>query len=167
MEVGQVSTVFSFLAVRIAFLFITVASFSTLVITNLARWQPPFDPFIQYEDVMPGQSRERAVAHGFRCQFNGPPHYDQFCLLTPETGVFSEIQVDIAHGTSQVNKVVFKPREKIITLGDLMLLWGQPQRTIYGRNVNFRWLSKHVLTVFQDDTGHFSYLLPVIYVAFG
>jgi len=159
-------TLFTFLAVRIALVVITVASVSMTVVTAIAGSQPPFDPFAPYADILPGQSLENVLAHGFYCQSSGPLLYGESCSLTPETGTFSEIQVSIANGTGQVSKVVFIAREQMVVLGHLARLWGKPKTVIYGQTVNFRWPNAHVLTVLQNYSGRFSYWLPITYVAF-
>lgn len=160
-------TLFSFLTVRISLIVMGLVSVSMTVATVIAGTQPPFDPFASYVDIMPGQSRETVLQHGFHCQFNVPPHTSgEYCSLTPETGIFSEIQVTIAYGKDQVSRVVFKVREKTLVLGNLGRLWGKPQTKNFGQTVNFRWPKQYIVTVLQNYNRQFSYWLPITYVAF-
>ncbi len=157
---------FTFLTVRVAFLLITVLSFSTMVTTAIVSSQPSFDPFASYADILPGQSLENVLAHGFSCRVNGSPFYKKSCLLNPETDTFSEIWVSISSETGLVSRVVFIPRESALLLGHLASLWGKPQTIIFGRYVNFRWPAMHALFVPRNYNGHYSYWMPITYVAF-
>jgi hypothetical protein len=160
-------TLFSFLTVRIALIVMGLVSISITVATAIAGNQPPFDPFAPYADIMPGQSRETVLQRGFHCQFNEPPYTSgEFCSLTPETGIFSAIQVSIVYNRSRVSRVVFIAREPRLVLGHLAWLWGKPQTKMSGQTVNFRWPNQHIVTVLQNYNGHFSYWLPITYVAF-
>ncbi len=159
-------TIFAILISRIAFIFITITSVSMIVVTAIAGSQPPFDPFAEYADIMPGQSRQTVLARGFDCRLSGSPFYKQSCLLSPENSTFSEIWVSIASETGLVNRVVFIPRASAMMLGDLVRLWGKPRIVLYGQTVNFRWRNVHVVAVLQTPRSHFSYWLPMTYVAF-
>lgn len=159
-------TLFSYLTVRIALVVMGLVSLSITVATAIAGNQPPFDPFTAYADILPGQPLENVLAHGFHCQPDGPPLYDQSCLLTPETGAFSEIQLHITNSTGRVSRVVFMSSQSTFALGHLVRLWGKPQTKISGQTVNFRWTKQHIVTVLQNYNGHFSYWLPITYVAF-
>jgi hypothetical protein len=161
------STLFSFLTVRIAVVVMALTSVSMTLATAIASNQPPFDPFVAYADIMPGQSRETVLERSFHCQFNEPPnYYGEFCSLTPETGIFSEIWVSFANGAGRVSRVVFIAHDQTLVLGNLGRLWGKPQTKIFGQMVNFRWPKMHIVTVLQNYNGHFSYWLPITYVAF-
>ncbi len=159
-------TIFAILVSRIALVLITMASVSMILVTAIAGSQPRFDPFAIYTDIMPGQSRETVLVHGFDCRLSGSPFYKESCLLRPETSLFSEIWVSIASETGLVSRVVFIPRVSAMVLGDLARLWGKPRIVLYGQTINFRWRNVHVVAVLQIHPYHFSYWLPMTYVAF-
>src|SRR5258706_9538912 len=100
-------TIFAILTGRAALFGITIASLLMMVGTAISGSQPSFDPFAPFVDILPGQSLENVLAHGFHCQVNGPLLYDESCSLMMETGIFSEIQVSFANGTNRVSRVVF------------------------------------------------------------
>lgn len=164
------SILFSILIVqfRIAFVLVIMASVSVMAMSGISASEPPFDPFAPYADILPGQSREAVLQRGFHCQFNIVPSFEEFCSLTPETGIFSEIQVKFAAApyTHQVRHVVFTLREKVFTLGHLVSLWGIPQITLYGETATFRWRNRHIIAVPQAYHRHFSYWHPIVYVVF-
>jgi len=62
--------------------------------------------------------------------------------------------------------LVFRVREHMLVLGQLVQLWGKAQTVIYGSTVYFRWPNQHIWTVLQGYKGHFSYWLPITYVTF-
>lgn len=155
-----------FTPVRTALVLMTIASVSMTALVTVPHNQQPFDPFAPYVDILPGQSQDAVLQQGFNCQINIAPVFHETCSLTPETGMFSEIQVWIAFDTGRVSRVVFEPREKALTLGDLVVLWGNPEIDIYGRIANLRWRNAHVVAIPQTDQGEFSYWLPIGYVAF-
>jgi hypothetical protein len=153
--------------VRAAFVVMTIVSLSEVVVMAVQHSEPPFDPFAPYADILPEQPKEGLSQQGFTCQFNIAPSFEESCTLPPGTGIFSEIQVTIASQSGQVSRVVFRPREGALTVGDLVLLWGDPEIAIYSRTANFRWTNVHVVAIPETYDGDFSYWLPVIYVAFG
>jgi hypothetical protein len=155
-----------FTPVRTALVLLTIASVSVTALATIPRSQPPFDPFAPYADILPGQSQDAVVQRGFDCQFNIAPVSNESCTLTLETGIFSEIQVMIALDTGQVSRVVFKPRETTLTLGDLVLLWGRPEIAIYNQITNLRWRKVGIVAIPQSHHGEFSYWLPIVYTAF-
>jgi hypothetical protein len=150
--------------VRAAFVLMTIASVSVTALLTYGRSEQPVDPFAPYADIMPGQSRDAVSQHGFNCQLV-ILLFNESCLLNPEMGIFSEIQVRIGVD-GRVRSVIFTPREKTLTYGDLVLLWGRPQIAIYSRIANLRWPNVDVVTIPPPHSRPFSYWHPIIYVAF-
>ena len=163
------ASLFTILTIRIAFLVITITSFSMMVATAISRSRPPFDPFAPYTDILPGQSRDSVSQRGFQCQFNQiVPSLQETCSLSPQTAIFSEIQTSFATNpySGRVSQTIFKLPENRLTYGDLVLLWGKPQIAIYGQTANLRWRDPHITAVLQTTHRHFSYWTPITYVAF-
>jgi hypothetical protein len=152
--------------IRTAFIVMTITAISEVTVMAIRRSEPPFDPFAPYADILPGQSREGVSARGFNCQFVTGPHFEEICTLTPEASVFATIQPTIAVNTGRISRVVFWLREKTLTVGDLVILWGEPEIAIYSRTANFRWNNVHVVAIPETYDGDFSYWLPIAYVAF-
>ena len=145
----------------------TLSIIGLLFLSGTQGRQP--NPFSVYRNIMPGQSRDSVLRRGFKCQFNQiMPSLEETCSLTPETGIFSEIQVRFVSAPymGKVSQTIFKPREKMLPLGDLVLLWGRPEIAIYGQTVNLHWRNVHVVAIPQTYHGHFSYWLPIVYLAF-
>jgi hypothetical protein len=155
-----------FAPVRTALVLMTIASVSATALVTIPHNEPPFDPFAPYADILPGQSPDAVLQRGFNCRFNITPVYNESCTLTLETGIFSEIRVWIARDTGWVSRVVFIPREKTLTLGDLVFLWGSPEIAIYSQLANLRWRNVHIVAIPQTSHDYSSYWLPIIYVAF-
>jgi hypothetical protein len=155
-----------FTSVRVTFVLITLALVSVLGLTRISGGAVLLDPFAPYADILPGQSRDAVLERGFNCQFNRAPRFEESCALSLETGLFSAFQATIAPDTSRVRRAVFTPRDDRLTLAQLVLLWGSPQVAVYGPTTNFRWRNIHVVAIPQAYTGHFSYGLPILYVAF-
>lgn len=151
---------------RAVLILMTIGSVSVTVLIAVRRNEPPFNPFAPYADILPGQSWDALLQRGFHCQLILLPSFDESCWLSPETGMFSSIQITIARDTGRVSQVSFTLREKILTVGDLALLWGRPAIATYSRIVNLRWRNVRAVAIPQTDRGHFSYLYPIVYVAF-
>ena len=151
--------------VRTAFVVMTIASLSEVTVMAVRRSEPPFDPFAPYADILPGQSRDGVAQRGLNCQFDLVPLFEEICTLTPETGGFSEILVKIAPHTGRISRVVFKPREGTLTVGDLVLLWGDPEITFHSQTANLRWPNVHVVAIPETYDGDFSYWLPIAHIA--
>ncbi len=161
------ATLFTFLTVRAMFVMITLSTLSMVVLTTISgNYLPPEDPFVSFADILPGHSREAVIGRGFTCQNNGPPLYQESCLLTPETGAFSQVEITIDNGTGAVNRVAFTPKDKVLPLGQLILLWGGPKTKDYAGITNLRWGSYHTIAIPQAYLPHMSYWLPITYVAF-
>jgi len=145
-------------------LFLTVfASISVIFLMTLPERASPIDPFEPYADIMPGQSLDTGLEYGFKCQF---VFSTESCYLTPETGIFSNIEVRITMNTGRITRVMFKMREKTLTFGDLALLWGKPEIAVYAGIANFRWRDRRIVAIPKTYNGHFSYWLPITFVAF-
>jgi hypothetical protein len=65
-----------------------------------------------------------------------------------------------------IGKVVFSPKERMLSYGTLSILWGRPEIAIYGQSTNLRWRDRHIVAVPQTYQGHGSYWTAVVYVAF-
>ncbi len=160
----------SFLSILIApvrgvFILMTVASVSVIVLATPHRRELPFDPFSPYTDLLLGQSLDAVEQQGFICtSTHAAFSLQQSCSLALGDGTFSEIEVRFASDRGTVNRIVFTPREKMLTVGDLLLLWPKPEIRFYSEMANLRW--PHIVAVPQSFRGHFSYWVPIAYVAF-
>jgi hypothetical protein len=150
--------------VRAAFVLMTIASVSVTALLTYGRSEQPVDPFAPYADILPGQSHDAVLQYGFNCQLE-ISLFNESCLLNPEMGIFSEIQVRIGVN-DRVRSVIFTPREKTLTYGDLVLLWGRPQIAIYRQIANLRWHNTHVVTISPPHSRPYSYWHPIDYVVF-
>ena len=159
------SAIFTFLTLRGAMLVLAMLSTSVMALVTIPNNQPTPDPFAPYAGILLGQTHDSISHPEFDCQFDYMTSLEESCRLTLENGIFSEIYIWIAQDTGRI-KVAFMPREKTLTLGDLMLLWGKPEIAIYSKTINFRWPNAHVTAVLQAYPGHISYWLPITYVAF-
>lgn len=153
--------------VRAIAVLIAFTSVSVTMVAITQRGGPPIDPFAAYADVLPGKSRDKVLQQRFNCEsIYTVPAFNEFCLLTPTIGIFSRIAVDIELNTDQVSHVVFTPHEGMLTIGDLLALWGKPKLVVYGRTANLRWHEGRVFAISQMYNGHLSYWMPIRYVAF-
>jgi hypothetical protein len=152
--------------VRAMFVLMTIASVSVIGLTTSHRSEKPFDPFAIYRDILPGRPRDAVLQYGFNCQYDTIHSFHDTCLLTPEKGIFSQIEASFVSDTGKISGLVFRPREGMLTVGDLVLLWGKPEVAIYSGTVKLRWRGIHVITIPQVYRGYFSYWLPIRYVAF-
>ena len=88
------------------------------------------DPFVAYAAVFPGQTRSAVTAFGFSCPSNflnpGGPQSLESCDLWPSAGKFDQVSVVVAQDI--IRQITFNVRGNWLSLGDLYLLWGRPQR---------------------------------------
>jgi hypothetical protein len=153
------------ISMRTLILFLTGVSVSVIVLTTTVA-EREYDPFAPYSDLMPGQSRDALTQWEFNCATTIIPSFSESCSLTPESGIFSEIQVKFAADTGRIEKTVFLSRENRLSLGDLVLLWGKPEIDIYGRTANLRWHDSHVVAIPQTYRSPVAYRVPLTYIAF-
>ena len=155
-----------FTSVRATFFLISIAVVSVIALAKSPDDGIPLYPFAPYADILPGQSQDAVLQRSIHCQVDITLQFDESCSSTLKTGMFSAIQLRISSRTGRVIRIVFTSREERLTLGQLVLLWGRPEIDIFGPTANFRWRSIHVVAIPQAYDGHFSYSLPIIYVAF-
>ncbi len=151
--------------VRAMVALMAVASVSLMAVTVAQRGEAPFDPFAEYTDILLEQSWGAALQRGFECSSVYTSYLLHSCVLL-NSGIFSDIKVEITSNWGQISGMIFTPREKMLTLGDLVLLWGKPEITVYAGIANLRWRDMNVVAIPQTYDGHLSYWLPIRYVAF-
>jgi hypothetical protein len=127
----------------------------------------PTNPFSDYVDVFPGQSRSAVFTHAFSCAMGDNSLLpNEYCTLSLSTGVFTQVGVVVSNST--VTRTDFILGEGMLRLGDLVALWGIPDSQIHdGRYVmDFFWPGSGVNASAFSDTRKLSLFLPVGSVSF-
>ncbi len=105
---------------------------------------------VAYTDVLPGQPRSAAAAHGFVCSsqtVSGPAQ--NFCTLYPEKGPFFEIYLHISSIDQSIQQISFIMRGNSFRVGDLELLSGLNYRTSHSHVIYYSWRN-YFLAVMTD-----------------
>ena len=106
------------------------------------------DPFVAFVDVFPGQSIDARLleAEGFSCQLDSQPSpadINEYCSWDLLTGPFSHVGVIIWDGT--VMRLGLTIRENLLTVDDLVLLWGNSEIFINRDRALVRWADPGVI----------------------
>lgn len=109
------------------FAVLTLALTAFVIIGIVMVWRSTevaANPFVEYTDILPGQSRQTAELHGFGCQqaTNNYSYYSSgyaTCTLLPASGAFSQIEVLLDKDV--IVQSTFRIRENSLRFGDLML----------------------------------------------
>lgn len=118
-----------------------------------------FNPFAAYAGVLPGQPWENAEAYGFECNYGTGTQWLE-CFLQPPSGDFSRVWLSIDNGI--IASVLFTPRKGTLSLGDVALLLGVPQR--WGA-VHFNWSEDRILAYVPTNAGRFNYYVPILNIS--
>ena len=161
--------IFAIFVVPVRFLTVMIAITSaSMIVTITARpTEQPFDPFAAYVDILPGKPLDSTYRHGFKCNsIYSAVSLRESCSTTLKIGIFSDIEVLNIPYTGLISRVVFRPHENLLLLGDLILLWGKPDITFFNRMAHLRWRDRGVVAILQTNRRHLSYWAPISYVAF-
>jgi hypothetical protein len=114
-----------------------------------------FDPFDAYASVMPGQTKIDAEAYGFSCEYDSSLQWDE-CVLQPASGSFSRVWLSLDNRI--VSSVLFTPLRGMLTLGDLALVLGAPERK--GAD-HFSWYDDSFVAYIPTNDGRLNYFVQV------
>lgn len=140
--------------------------FTALSVMTLWRvTQSPTNPFSTYADILPGQPKQMADAHGFDCQKKTDYYLSEYatCTLIPKSRTFSQIEVLTAD-----NKIVqstFSVSENGLKYGDLMMTMSPDKLQIHPYEVFFFWQTLFV-TVKTSKRLHAIALRPLYQITF-
>lgn len=146
------------LRLLMGFAIVTIAV-RTLTVMTMAI--PP-NPFSGFVDISPGQSQDALKARGFLCS---PSYYNSTsCLLWPESGVFSNVEVTVYGGN--IHQISFIVRDTSLRVGDLVRLWGRPR--FQGNNylAGFVWANSGITASAQEYDPAYSLFLPIWRISF-
>lgn len=152
------------------FVLMSMGIFVSTLPSRLTEQSPVSDLFLAYVNVFPGQpaSATALEEHGFLCFMDtlpSPADASEYCSSTPQTGLFSRMNVTIWDGV--VTRVEFTVNENLLSVGHLALLWGRPEDIqVVGNIATARWSipGATVLAIFAYDQ-RFSYFAPVAQVS--
>ncbi len=147
---------------------LVAAAALTLAIRGLNRSTSP-GLFDAYADLFPGQPADvmALAARGFSCQLDPPPSpgdVRQRCLLSPETGPFRGIAPTIVDGL--VIRTEFSLSPDTLSVGDLILSFGQPEVKAGAILTRLNWSSRHAVVILPSEDRTLSYFQPVSLIAF-
>jgi hypothetical protein len=152
------------------------ACMATLVaswLLPLGRAAQPSNPFASYAAILPGQPRQAVIEQQFSCPLSNLAHtqqdYEQarqreYCTRAPAVGPFSFVAVTMSNGV--VSRVEFSLREAALTVGDLALLWGRPDKALYRQSINLEWSNVGVTASGWAESHRFNYANPVLRLTF-
>ena len=126
---------------------------------------PPPNPFLEYADIFPGQPISAVEARTFSCWSNHN-YYDSLeraCSSELTSGVFAT--VDMLTSDDTIREITFTLRENIFNVGNLVLLFGNPNFRAYPHKVFFFWNNLFVI-VSTSVTGNPAAIRPVWSVTF-
>jgi hypothetical protein len=129
---------------------------------------PPPNPFPAYADIFPGQAMSAAEARGFSCfaddRNNDHDQLIQHCVLYPETGAFSRVEVIISGVI--IHQSIFSLRDSILQVGDIALFLETPVIHLYDHMAYYFLSNSFVIARTVGYAEQFSLFLPVWSVSF-
>ena len=142
-------------------------------VTTLARpfgHESPSDPFTVYAAIFPAQRIDSStlIKRGFSCATDtlpSPADVTEHCAYALMTGTLSAINVVIWDGV--VERLDFILRREAFAIGDLALLWGNPDIHQAGQWVSLNWPERHINGSSWSEDGQFSYFQSVMQLSFG
>jgi hypothetical protein len=105
---------------------LSVAVACAVALTRGAVTSP--GPFSTFADVFPGRPASAVGGYGFACLVGGYSPAIESCFLNLDTGVFPRIEVVVNQNV--VTELEFTLSPNALRLGDLIVLWGQPEDQI-------------------------------------
>jgi hypothetical protein len=140
---------------------ITVITMSIIVLVR----RELMDPFAAYEDLFGDDVRQAALAIGFTCTDTGLPsqteNQSSYCDQLNPDGVFSSLALQFID--DRADEISFWLREHTLALGDLELLWGEPEIQQYCEVVVFSWHNRHLTGIAEPSrTGRIDIFVPIV-----
>lgn len=141
-------------------------AFTVTSVVSLARFvaQAPPNPFAAFANMLPGQPGSVVERPGFSCVDIPYPTSTKVCTLWFETGIFSRVEVSVNAGV--IHSTIFRVRERVIRLGDLMELWGKPMTELYQSSFHVSWMQGNITVLTSADTRHYRPFTPIKYIHF-
>jgi hypothetical protein len=127
------------------------------------------NPFSDFGELFGDEARQAAVARGFTCQDRELNSRLQtlsgYCAQRDADTMFSGIYMWMSGNVA--DEISFSLRENALTLGDLMLLWGEPEIQLSCTVVAITWPA-HRIHGFAapPPNGQIGYFLPIRSVSF-
>jgi hypothetical protein len=131
----------------------------------LAHGHTPIDPFLAYADLL---SKDDIIAGMQDWEFFCVTVFSEprsVCSFEPDDDVFSIIYISFLQGVPQT--VDFQVKEHTLRVGNLMLLWGRPDKNV-PYSAPLLWSGRDGVTAsaFVSSAGRPHYLSPVWMVSF-
>jgi hypothetical protein len=146
----------------------STATLATILFSRLIGQEPTVDPFLAYASLFPGQPWGSVLAHEFLCYQSvmpSPADLSEGCDYHPETGQISQVYVTTWDGF--ITRASFTIRDNGLRVGDLALLWGEPELVSFGSGVeSFRWPDRGIVALMLPQNGQDTYFSPVVQVNF-
>ena len=144
--------------VRVVICVMIAGSIFVLGMTLLAQGEIA-NPFAAYSDLFSDAARQAALTQGFACVTPG------YCARRDAKGAFSGIM--LRWTGERVSEIDFSMRDKALSSGDLVLLWGRPEIRLYCETAVAAWPDRHITSLLSpSQNGGVSYFSPVVSVRF-
>jgi hypothetical protein len=136
---------------------------------SMAAYREVSNPFAAFNDLFGDNARQAALARGFTCRDTRSGGLartmSDYCAQRDIDEMFSGISMRMS-GESAV-EISFSLRENTLSLGDLVLLWGEPEIRQSCTVVAITWPA-HRIHGFAapPSNGQISYFLPIQSVSF-
>lgn len=141
--------------------FMVVNSFARIVAQNTPE---PVNPFLEYADIFNGANTSAVAAHGLTCRQNTYEQVlSQRCIILPDTGAFSQIEVTFA--TDIIRKITFIMRDNRLRFGNTVLFFGVPHSAPQAHQQFFFW-RKSLVMVSTTTLAYPRLVRPVVQVSF-
>jgi hypothetical protein len=147
-----------------------MVSAAVVTLAKQFRHAPPSNLFAAYTDIYPGRSVDirELEARGFYCVtgvLSSPADLSEMCELGLPDGSISVINLLL--WDKVVVKLSFSFQERVLTIGDLALLSGDPDIRVSGHSVNLNWRDQHITRLVLAQNKPVSYFEPVRLITFG
>lgn len=131
----------------------------------LLSYRPLTDPFVAISDLFTADKRELELERGFTCYDTNQPD-DYWCIEYTANQPYSSIYIQVDSRTRKAVDLSFQKNP--MRLGDLILLWGQPQTLqLYCRLVVVVWSIQGFQVVSIVSQSHpLNYFAPIAFVTF-
>ncbi|MBC7812372.1 MAG: hypothetical protein H7175_14545 [Burkholderiales bacterium] len=127
------------------------------------------DPFSAFSDLFGDDATQAALARGFTCRQSEPgsdlQNSADFCVQRDVDDRFSGIYVYLS--ANIVNEIRFSLQENTLKIGDLAVLWGEPDIRRYCEAVVVSWPNRHIMAlVAPPRSERIGYFSPIASVTF-
>jgi hypothetical protein len=146
---------------------VVIASILVSLISMPTPGSPPPDPFLPYADLLTkGHILDALESRKFSCEF-ALLEASQLCSFKPHDDLFSKINV-IVNEQSVPEYITFVVEKDAIRMGDLIALWGRPNRLYPHIESTVMWteLDGFTVTALVPSADRLNYLAPVWAVSF-